>query len=97
MTTTSRFCEQCGSALAEGVTFCESCGAAVPPDEPATPTPPATEPTASAPVAPAPVTPMAASPAAPTAARTGGAPRWLPVLIMLIGVVMVVASIVSAR
>ncbi len=83
MTGTSSYCEHCGKPLVEGVAFCESCGAAVP--------------DAVVPTAEAPPTPAASVVAPAATTEVGhGSPRWVPVGIGILGVLIVTASIVSA-
>jgi len=93
--TTSRFCEQCGTPLGDGLAFCESCGAAVPTGAPANPVAPTAPAPAPAPVeaTPVPVVEPTAAPA--TAGRAS--PRWVPLTILVVGFLVIVASIVSAR
>ena len=107
----TQFCEQCGTPIPEGVAFCESCGTAVPAAVTAEPTAPpvavAAEPTAPpvaetpvvAPLAPEPASattaPVAVAPPPPTTRR--GSFAWAPLVIGLLGVLLIVGSIVSAR
>lgn len=95
MTETSKFCEQCGAPLAEGIAFCESCGHAVPRDEstPAAPPPAA----AGFGVAPAPGPQAAPTPAVPApSVSSRGRVSWAPLVIGLVGVLLIVVAIVSS-
>jgi hypothetical protein len=94
------FCEQCGAELAEGLAFCESCGHAAPREEPAPVAATPVEPDVGAPppaAEPAPVAVAAATTAAPTA-RAGGGARfaWQPLALAIVGVLVIVAAIVSS-
>jgi hypothetical protein len=94
MTGATRFCEQCGNPLGEEVAFCESCGTPVPSEAPPTPIPDAAIATVATVAEPATVAVASPATAPPPAGR--GSPRWIPLVIGILGVLIIVAAIVSA-